>query len=49
MAASALEDFQVMNAQQEGTNGADQQRSLIIWKPPPVNMVKVNWDVAINK
>ncbi|XP_059441925.1 uncharacterized protein LOC132174254 [Corylus avellana] len=48
-AAAGLEDFQRVNAQFLGSNSDTPPAQTTNWKPPPVNMVKVNWDAAIDK
>ncbi|XP_059431643.1 uncharacterized protein LOC132165167 [Corylus avellana] len=48
-AAAGLEYFQRINAQPEGMSSAIQQGQPANWQPPPVNMIKVNWDATIDQ
>ncbi|XP_059428671.1 uncharacterized protein LOC132162451 [Corylus avellana] len=47
IAAAGLEHFQRINAQPLGINREIQPIQTTNWQPPPVDMVKVNWDAAI--
>ncbi|XP_059436347.1 uncharacterized protein LOC132169310 [Corylus avellana] len=48
-AVASLEDFQRINAQPGGISSGLQQVHSTIWQPPPMDMVKVNWDAAIDQ
>ena len=48
-AISGLEDFQKSNTLPEERSNAAVQSSTSTWLPPPGNMVKINWDAAINQ
>ncbi|XP_059440878.1 uncharacterized protein LOC132173397 [Corylus avellana] len=49
MAEAGLEDFQRVNTQVSGSTSETPPAQTTIWQPPPANMVKVNWDAAIEK
>jgi hypothetical protein len=47
-AMKALDDFQKVNSKQNVEEGPLQTQSIASWKPPPLNMVKINWDAALD-
>jgi hypothetical protein len=47
-AMKALDDFQRVNSTQKDEEGPLQTQSLASWKPPLMNFVKINWDVALD-
>jgi hypothetical protein len=47
-AVKALDDFQRVNGSQKDEDGAGQIHSAVCWKPPATNMVKINWDAALD-
>lgn len=48
-AMTALEDLQRANGGKKHEEGPLQEQGAILWKPPPFNMVKINWDATLDK
>ena len=48
-AISRLEDFQKSNTQPEERSNVAVPSPPSTWLPPPGNMVKINWDIALNQ
>lgn len=48
-AKQALEDFQGVSDGQGGIARQPSEHIPAIWRPPPVSMIKINWDAALNK
>jgi hypothetical protein len=44
----ALEDFKRINEGKEEVDGLNREKEIDEWKPPPLNMIKINWNGAIN-
>lgn len=44
----ALEDFKRINEGKEDATEQKRENEIDKWKPPPLNMIKINWDGAIN-
>ena len=49
MAVSGLEDFQRVDAQVEEKSEVAVQHQAVSWQPPPGNLIKVNWDAALDQ
>ena len=44
-----LEEFQEANSRALGGNREDSTRQAALWKPPPSNFIKINWDATTSK
>jgi len=50
----AEEDFKTSNSKEEQAQDILSVRGIVnvgqnVWQPPPIGVLKINWDVAVNK
>jgi ribonuclease HI len=43
-----LEYFKRINERKEDADGLNKEKEIDKWRPPPLNMIKINWDGAFN-
>ncbi|XP_059441827.1 uncharacterized protein LOC132174149 [Corylus avellana] len=47
-AQCALDEYHRVNEGNSAQRNHDLERAIVKWQPPPANMVKMNWDAAVN-